>query len=823
LADVKDTKILAPEEVDVDARAGVVPDQVPVLPTRGAVIYPYLVVPLFVGRPRSIQALEAAMNENRRIALLAQRNVNFDDPGPDDLYAVGTIGEIVQTLPLPDGTIRVMIEGSFRVRVKSYVHAEPFLRAQIEPLPEVEQPGIETEALVRNVIAQFERLINLGKNIPAEALESARRMSDPGRLADLIAYYAQIAVDVKQQILEAVSQRERLEILANVLNREIEILEVERKISSRVKQELEESQKEFYLREKMKAIQHELGERDERTSEIEELRTRVKQAQMPTDVEERALKELDRLERMPPASPEVVVVRTYLDWLIAMPWSKRSDEKLDIVEAERILNEDHYGLKKIKERVLEFLAVRKLNPGIKGPILCFIGPPGVGKTSIGRSIARATGRNFVRISLGGVRDEGEIRGHRRTYVGALPGRIVQGLKTASTRNPVFMMDEVDKIGIDFRGDPASALLEVLDPEQNYAFSDHYLEVPFDLSEVMFITTGNLMDPIPPALRDRMEVIEFPGYIEEEKLKIAQLFLLPKQLKNHGLDAKRLRFTEAGLRSIIREHTREAGVRNLEREIASICRKVAKGVAQEKVKSARITAKSIRSYLGPARFRFGIAEKEDEIGVATGLGWTEFGGDILFIEVTLMKGRGNLLLTGHLGDVMQESGKAAFSYARSRAGDLGIDPDFYRGTDVHIHVPAGQIPKDGPSAGITMGTALISALTGRPVHRNVAMTGEITLRGKVLPVGGIKEKVLAAHRAGIKTIILPDENRKDLEEIPAHVQEDLKFRFVETMDDVLKIALHERKKRDVVFDTPSPSAEPEYAPAPQITQASGPVH
>ena len=593
-----------------------------------------------------------------------------------------------------------------------------------------------------------------------------------------------------------------------------------RKISSRVKQELEESQKEFYLREKMKAIQRELGERDDRTGEIEELRTRVTDAEMPQDVEERALKEIDRLERMPPASPEVVVVRTYLDWLIAMPWNKRSEEKLDIAAAERILNEDHYGLKKIKERILEFLAVRKLNPEIKGPILCFIGPPGVGKTSIGRSIARATGREFVRISLGGVRDEGEIRGHRRTYVGALPGRIVQGLKTAGTRNPVFMMDEVDKIGIDFRGDPASALLEVLDPEQNNAFSDHYLEVPLDLSEVMFITTGNLMDPIPPALRDRMETIEFPGYIEEEKLKIAQLFLVPKQLKNHGLEPKRLRFTEAGLRSVIREHTREAGVRNLEREIASISRKVAKGVAQGKVKAARLTAKSVRNYLGPPRFRFGIAEKEDDIGVATGLGWTEFGGDILFIEVTLMKGKGTLQLTGHLGDVMQESGKAAFSYARSRAAQLDIDPDFYRVTDVHIHVPSGQIPKDGPSAGITMATALLSALTGRPVHRNVAMTGEITLRGKVLPVGGVKEKVLAAHRAGIRTIILPEENRKDLEEIPSHVQEDLKFRFVETMDEVARIALHERRKREVVFDTHP--QEKDVASAQQMPPA-GPVH
>ena len=803
MTDVSETKpLLVSQPEDADARVRTVPEEAPVLPTRGAVIYPYLVVPLFVGRPRSVEALEAAMREDHRIALVAQRNVDVDDPGPEDVYTVGTLAEVVQLLRLPDGTIRVMIEGFERVRIKGYAHTDPYLRARVEAAPEIHEPGIETEALVRNVVAQFERLINLGKNLPTEALETARRMTDPGRLADLIAYYTQIPVEVKQQILEAANQRERLDVLANVLNREIEILEVERKISSRVKKELEESQKEFYLREKMKAIQQELGERDERTGEIEELRNRILAAKMPEEVEERALKEVERLERMPPASPEVVVVRTYLDWLIAMPWSVRSEEKLDIIAAERILNEDHYGLKKVKERVLEFLAVRTLAKELKGPILCFIGPPGVGKTSLGRSIARATGRKFVRISLGGVRDEGEIRGHRRTYVGALPGRIVQGLKTAGTRNPVFMMDEVDKIGIDFRGDPASALLEVLDPEQNYAFSDHYLEVPLDLSEVMFITTGNLRDPIPPALRDRMETIEFPGYIEEEKLKIAQIFLVPKQLKNHGLTPKQLVFAEAGLRSVIREYTREAGVRNLEREIASICRKVAKGVAQEKVKSARVTAHSIRKYLGQARFRYGVAEKEDEVGVATGLGVSEFGGDILFIEVSLMKGRGGLLLTGHLGDVMEESGKAAFSYARSRAADMGISEDFYRSTDVHIHVPAGQIPKDGPSAGITMATALVSALTRRPVHRSIAMTGEISLRGKVLPVGGIKEKVLAAHRAGLKTVILPKDNQRDMEEIPAHAQRDLKFRFVETMDEVLGIALHDRPKREV-----KPSAKP----------------
>ena len=816
MSDVQETKVITPEESTHKRKE--LPVQIPVLPTRGAVIYPYLVVPLFVGRPRSVQALQAAMKGDHLIALVAQRNADVDDPGPDDLYGIGTLAEVVQMLPLPDGTIRLVIEGARRIQLAKYLQTDPFLQAAVKELVEVEEAGVQTEALVRNVMGQFERLVNLGKNLPGEALESARRVTDPGRLADLIAYYSQLPVEIKQQVLEAASQQQRLEILAGVLSREIEILEVERKISSRVKKELEESQKEFYLREKMKAIQHELGERDERTGEIEELRERIKAAGMPEEVEEKTIKELDRLERMPAASPEVVVVRTYLDWLITMPWAKRSEDKLDIVDAERILNEDHYGLKKVKERVLEFLAVRKLAKEIKGPILCFMGPPGVGKTSIGRSIARATGRKFMRISLGGVRDEGEIRGHRRTYVGALPGRIVQGIRTTGTRNPVFMLDEVDKLGIDFRGDPASALLEVLDPEQNNSFSDHYLEVPFDLSEVMFIATGNLIDPVPPALKDRMEIIDFPGYIEEEKVKIAQLFLVPKQLKNHGLEPKHLRFTEAGLRSITREYTREAGVRNLEREIASVCRKVAKGVAQGKIKGSRVAGRSVPNYLGPPRFRYGIAEKEDEVGVAMGLGWTEFGGDVLFIEVTLMKGRGHLLLTGHLGDVMQESGKAAFSYARSRADDLGIDEDFYRRTDVHIHVPAGQIPKDGPSAGITMATALISALTRRPVHRNVAMTGEITLRGKVLPVGGVKEKVLAAHRAGIRTVVLPQDNKKDLEEIPPHVQRDLAFRFAEYMDEVLAIALHDRPRRDTPHAAKPPSGERE--PARQTARGSG---
>ena len=764
------------------------PSILPVLPIRGQVIYPSMMIPLFVGREKSVRALKEAWDKDRQILLVSQRSVDVDEPQPDDLYQVGTLCQAMHMLNLPDGTIRVVVQGLERMHVQEYLQTDPFYLVRAFMLPEVEQHSAEIEGLMRIALTHFEKCIDLGKNIPPEALETAKAVDTPGRLADLIASYLSLRTEVKQQVLEIVDVKARLERMLLELSREIEILEIEKTINAKVKKKLEDTQKEFYLRERMNAIQEQLGEGDERTMEFEELRRAISEAGMPEVVQEKALKELDRLGKMPAASPEVVVVRTYLDWLLAMPWNKRSEERLDIGAAEKVLNSDHYGLKQVKERILEYLAVRKLNPEMKGPILCFVGPPGVGKTSMGKSIARAIGRKFVRISLGGVRDEGEIRGHRRTYVGALPGRIVQGLKTAGTRNPVFMMDEVDKIGIDFRGDPSAALLEVLDPEQNYSFSDHYLEVPLDLSEVMFITTGNLLDPIPPALKDRMEVIEFPGYIEEEKLKIAQLFLVPKQLKEHGLTAKAVVFTEDGLRSLIRCYTREAGVRNLEREIGTICRKVAKSVAQGTHRRTRITAGTLPRYLGGQKFRYGVAEKEDEVGVATGLGWTQTGGDILQVEVTLMKGRGNLTLTGHLGDVMQESAKAAFSFARSRGAEFGIDEDFYRRTDVHVHVPAGQIPKDGPSAGITIGTALISALARRPVRKDVAMTGEITLRGRVLPVGGIKEKVLAAHRAGIKEVLLPRDNEKDLEEIPAHVREELTFHLVERMPEVIARAL-----------------------------------
>ena len=612
----------------------------------------------------------------------------------------------------------------------------------------------------------------------------------PGRLADLISSYMTLSIQQKQQVLETIPALERLDLLAGFLGTENDLLEIERRIHAKVKKELDDSQKEYYLRERIKAIQEELGERDERSAEIDDLRAKIAAAGMPEAVNEKALKELGRLERMPPASPEVTVVRTYLDWLLGMPWNIRGTDQLDLDAAEEVLNSDHWGLQKTKERILEYLAVRKLNPAMKGPILCFVGPPGVGKTSIGRSIARALGREFVRISLGGVRDEGEIRGHRRTYIGALPGRIVQGMKTAGKKNPVFMMDEVDKIGQDFRGDPAAALLEVLDPEQNYSFSDHYLEVPFDLSEVMFITTANLLDPVPDALRDRMEVIEFPGYTEDDKLQIATQFLLPKQLKEHGLTTKRLAMAPEALQEIIRRYTREAGVRNLEREIAAVCRKVARQVASGKRLRFTVKVKEIHAFLGAPRYRYGMAEEHDEVGIATGLGWTPHGGDILSVEVSLMHGKGVLQLTGHLGEVMQESAKAAVSYMRSRADELGIAHARFAETDIHIHVPAGQTPKDGPSAGITLATALVSAFTGRPVSRKVAMTGEITLRGHVLPVGGIKEKMLAAHRAGITDILLPEENRKDLEELPEHVRRELTFHFVERMPQVLAVALKE---------------------------------
>jgi ATP-dependent Lon protease len=775
-----------------------IPKKMALIPLRDLIIFPNLVVPLFVGRDKSIKALEEAMKEEHIIALATQKVAEEQNPDINDLYNVGCAATIMQELKLPDGTAKALVEGVGRIKIVEFIQTEPFFKVAVEPVDEAEEKGIETEALMRNLVSQFEKTARLGKPIPQEVLLATINIDEPGRLADFIAFHLSLKTEEKQQILEAIDAKQRLEKVSSFLKRELEILEIGSKIQSRVKEQMTKTQKEYFLKEQMKAIQKELGGVDEQAAEIEELKEKIKEAQMPAEVEEKAMKELGRLEKMPAAAAEVSVIRTYLDWLISLPWAKEDKEHLDLKEASNILDEDHYGLKKVKERVIEYLAVHKLAEKMRGPILCFVGPPGTGKTSIGKSIARSLGRKFIRVSLGGVRDEAEIRGHRRTYVGALPGRIIQSVNQVGTRNPVFMLDEIDKVGADFRGDPSAALLEALDPEQNNAFSDHYLEVPFDLSDVIFITTANSLDTIPPALRDRMEVIHFPGYTEDEKVKIAEQFLLRKQRENHGLTEETIDISEDALQEIIRVHTREAGVRNLDRKIASICRQVARKVVEGETKKALITAENLHEYLGPPQFRYGLAEDKDEVGVATGLAWTEVGGDIISVEATTMKGKGKLTLTGHLGEVMQESAQAAVSYIRSRAEVLGVDPDFYDKYDIHIHVPAGAIPKDGPSAGITMATALISALTKRAVHRDVGMTGEITLRGHVLPVGGIKEKILAAHRAGLRKVILPKENQKDLELVPEHARKEVELIGVSHMDEVLEHALLGKKTEQVLM-------------------------
>ncbi|MGC8842642.1 MAG: endopeptidase La [bacterium] len=781
-----------------------IPSELPLIPLRrGTVIFPSILAPLEIGRPRSYNAIQEAAKKDKLVVLVAQKDPNEDDPSPEGLYDVGVVGEIVRMLPLPNNTVRVLIGGVARVKIEEYLQTDPFFLVRIQELKDIVEDIPEVEANRRLVISLFEQLWRLsrsispiGETIPPELVGEIKTITDPSRVADVIAYYLgppySITLEDKQSLLATLSVKERLEKLATILRKELMVQEIERKIKSKVEKEIGESQREFILRERLKALQEELGMKEEGVSEYEEYKKKIEAAGMPEEVKEKAMKELERLSKMPSIAPEAAVIRTWLDWLVELPWNKRTEDNLDIEYARKVLDEDHYGLKKVKERVLEFLAVRKLRDKTKGPILAFIGPPGVGKTSIGRSIARAMGRKFIRISLGGVRDEAEIRGHRRTYVGALPGRIIQGMRTVGTKNPVFMLDEIDKIGIDFRGDPSAALLEALDPEQNYAFSDHYLEVPFDLSEVMFICTGNVLDTVPPALQDRMEVIEFPGYTEEEKLNIAKYFLLPKQREEHGLNEELLEITDDALIRIIREYTREAGVRNLEREIANICRKVAVKVAEGKEEKTVVDAADIPDYLGAPRYRYGVAEKEDEVGVATALVWTPVGGDTTSVEVAVLKGKGELILTGRLGEVMKESARAALSYIRSRAKQLGIDERFQEKTDIHIHVPEGSIPKDGPSAGITIACALASALSGIPVRKDVAMTGEITLRGKVLPIGGVKEKVLAAHRAGIKTVILPKENEKDLSEVSPKVLEELDFKFVEHMDEVLEIALAKEK-------------------------------
>ena len=762
-----------------------------VIPLRDSVVFPQMMAPLFIGRDRSLRAIEAAVAGDLPVLVVAQRDEDREDPEPEDLYTIGTEVVIGRTLRMPDGSTSVLSQGRQRVEIVEFTQTEPFLRARAVPIWEQDHEGLPTEALMRAVLALFEKCVQLSPNLPDEAYVAAINVDDPGRLADLIASVLNLSVEEKQEILETFDTTVRLQRLSILLGRELDVLELENRIHQQVQEEMDRSQREYFLREQIRVIQNELGETDEQTREINELRQKLHEAGLSEETLKKAEKELERLAAMPPMAPEVGIIRTYLDWLIELPWQQATADNMDLVHAAKVLDAHHYGLSKAKERILEHIAVRKLAPDkMRQPILCFVGPPGTGKTSMGRSIAEALGRKFVRLSLGGVHDEAEIRGHRRTYIGAMPGRIIQTMRNAQTVNPLFMLDEIDKIGIDFRGDPAAALLEVLDPEQNHAFSDHYLDVPYDLSRVMFITTANMLDTVPPALRDRMEVIYFPGYIEEEKLAIARQFLVPRQIEENGLKAHGLDFSDSALRTIIREYTYEAGVRNLERAIAQICRKVARRVAENKRAPHHITPASLPKFLGPPEFSFGLAEEKDQVGVATGIAVTEAGGDLLSIEVTLMAGKGSLLLTGQLGEVMQESAQAALSYARSHAKELGVgDVDFDK-LDIHIHVPEGATPKDGPSAGITMATALISALSRRPVHRDVGMTGEITLRGRVLPIGGLKEKVLAAHRAGLKTVVIPKKNQKDLVEIPPRVKRDLKLILVESMDEVLPIALTE---------------------------------
>jgi ATP-dependent Lon protease len=798
------------------------PETLPLLPVRDIVVFPYMVVPLFISREKSIKALEEALSKDRLIFLVAQQNLSEEEPSLKDLYRVGTVAIVMKMLKLPDGKIKILIQGLSKASIKEVLRTAPFLLVRLENIkdPFVTEITLETEALMRNVKEQLERIVSYGKLLSPDLMFVLESVDDPGRLADLVASNLDLTVEKAQEILEIFDPIQRLRALNEVLGKEVQVLTMQAKIQSQAKEEITKSQREYFLREQMRAIRSELGEVDERTKELRGLRQKIKKAKMPEEVEKEARRELNRLDQMHPDAAEASMVRTYLDWLVEMPWSRSTADSLDLRKAKTVLDEDHYNLEKVKERILEFLSVRKLKKKMKGPILCFIGPPGVGKTSLGKSIARALGRKFVRISLGGIRDEAEIRGHRRTYIGALPGRIIQSIKQAGTNNPVFMMDEVDKIGIDFRGDPASALLEVLDPEQNNAFSDHYLNLPFDLSKVMFITTGNLTDPIPSALKDRMEIINLPGYTDLEKLKIARTFLLPRQMEENGISPKVLQISDKAILQIISQYTQEAGLRNLERELASICRKVARKVAeglpalnqsrvsrdsgpappsvgtgagrQGKNEKTFIHTRNIHQFLGPPPFLPDDEQKRNEVGVATGLAWTEAGGEILHVEASTTPGKGNLILTGHLGEVMKESAQAALTYARSKGKSYRIKPDIFNNKEIHIHVPAGAIPKDGPSAGITMAVALISVLARTPIRKDVAMTGEITLRGRVLPVGGLKEKALAALRNNIKKVVIPYLNKKDLADLPSYVRKKINFLPVRHMDEVLRIALAKSK-------------------------------
>ena len=761
--------------------------KLPMLPIRDVVIFPYMMTPFVVGRESSVRALEEALAGDKKIFLATQHDASVDDPKPAEIFQVGTIVNLVQSVKLPDGNIKVLVEGVERAKIVSLNDEEGFFRAVVRPVSQKAEPGPPLEALVSRVNALFEQYVKLSQSLNYETAIAAVRVDDAAKLSDTIAANLQINIEEKQELLEIFDPTERLTRIADVLEMEIEKLNMDRSIQGRVKKQMERAQREYYLNEKLKAIQKELGRGEK--AEFDELKKKIEAAGMPKEAQEKATQELKRLEMMPPMSAESTVSRNYLEWLLAVPWKKKSREVRDLAHAEQVLAEDHYGLEKIKERILEYLAVRTLVKEPKGQILCFVGPPGVGKTSLGMSIARATGRQFVRLSLGGVRDEAEIRGHRRTYIGALPGQIIQMMKKSGTKNPVFMLDEVEKMSMDFRGDPSAALLEVLDPEQNHMFMDHYLDVEYDLSQVFFICTANVVHSIPPALLDRMEVLRLSGYTELEKMEIAKRFLVKKQMKAGGLKDENLRFPDEVLSAVIQNYTREAGVRNLEREIANICRKVARKVVKEgRSFQVVVTPENLADYLGILKFRDTLAEKTSEVGLAIGLAWTEVGGQILTTEATLMDGKGRLTLTGKLGDVMQESAQAAMSYVRSRSHLLGLNRDFYRRMDIHVHVPEGAIPKDGPSAGITIATSLASALTAIPVRKDTAMTGEITLRGKVLPIGGLKEKLLAAHRAGIRAVILPKDNEKDMADIPANIQQDFQIHFVETMDQVLQIAL-----------------------------------
>jgi len=765
-----------------------IPEILPILPVRNMVLYPWVMVPILVGRGKSVRLIDDVLLKSKVIGLVAQRDAEKEDPTADDLFKVGTAGVILKMLKFPDGSLRVLIQGMKRFRVETFVESEPYFKAKVQLLEDVVDDDKELQALVQNLRTQFQKLIEHSPIIPAEVQITAMNITAPGKLADFVATHLSIELAEMQGLLETLTVKERLQKVTVLLTRELEVLELGSKIQSQIKDEMEQKQRDYYLREQLKAIKKELGEDGSENQEVEEFREKIKKAKMTAEVEKEANAELDRMSRMHPDAAEYTVSRTYLDWLTALPWQRGTEDHLDIKEARKVLDQDHYDLDKVKDRILEYLAVRKLKSDMKGPILCFVGPPGVGKTSLGKSIAKSLGRKFERIALGGIRDEAEIRGHRRTYIGSLPGRVIRAIRKCDTNNPVIILDEIDKVGTDFRGDPSSALLEVLDPEQNNTFTDHYLDVPFDLSKVMFIATSNQMDPVPPALRDRMEVLEIPGYTDHDKLQIAKNYLVPKQTVEHGLTKDHIEITEGALAKLCKDYTREAGVRNLEREVASVCRKIAKKVAEGETQKHVVGEEDIAKLLGPEKYFADSAERTDRPGVAIGLAWTAVGGDILFIEATKMKGKKTFRITGQLGDVMKESAEAALSYVRSKARELRLEEDFFENLDIHVHIPAGAIPKDGPSAGVTLATALASLLTDVPVKPHVAMTGELTLRGKVLPVGGIKEKILAAHRAGLKEIILCERNKKDLDDVPADVRAEMTFHYVTDVDDVLRIAL-----------------------------------